>query len=61
MGFGAQHHCGSDIVFLARVLIAVGIAQPNHIAVLAVCVHLCLVVCDHRARLSVRHHQHGHY
>ena len=27
-------------------------AWPNHLAASATCIYLCLVVCDHRARLS---------
>ena len=32
-------------------LVAVGIAWPNRLAVLVVAVYLCLVVCDRRALL----------
>ena len=39
-------------MFLARVFFAVGIACSNHLACCVCNVYLCLVVCDHRARLS---------
>ena len=37
------------LLFLARVLIAVGMAWPNHFAAFESCI--CLAVCDHRGRL----------
>ena len=46
-------------LFSARVLIAVGISWPNHLAVFAMRFSVSFVVCDHMPRLSMRH-QHGH-
>ena len=43
----------------AGVLIAVDIAWRNHLAVFAICISV-FVVCEHRARLSMRY-QHGHW
>ena len=47
--------------FLAGVLIAVGIAWPNRLAVFAICISVSQFVTSERARLSRRIQQHGHW
>ena len=51
---------GLHFFLFARVLIAVGIAWPKHLACSICNVCVCPVVCGHRARLSVRR-QRGHW